>query len=172
MAGQPTKYKAQYHPDLLVSMLSRGDPAIAFMAHENIAKQTFYSWLDDHEEFKDAYQRGLVKAEIYWTQVGKDNLENPDFNHNAHAFLMGSRFGVGKTRKMRANVIAPEDKNISISDRLSSTITSFGDSEVSQEELDKVASSFSKIADIEERTDLAKRVEEISAQLKKTDGKD
>lgn len=165
----PTSYKPEY-PKLLVELLAKGKTAVAFCAEVMVSKQTFYDWVDTHKEFKSAYELGTALAEQYWIELGEANVDNPDFNYNAYAFQMGSRFGIGKTRKSKAKKVSPKGTLIknpkNLLDRFNNAILDYPDGEISHEELEKLASSFMKMADIKEKEELSARVLEIEAQMK------
>jgi hypothetical protein len=139
-------------------MLSRGQSAIEFMAEVSIAKSTFFKWLDEQPEFKAAYDIGTVKAEAHWIKRGEDNLDNPDFNSVYYNRVMGSRFGISGSRKLRKKHICPDDESITVNQRLKNTIDSIADDEVGAEEVEKISNVFSKIADIDEKTELSEQV--------------
>jgi len=163
-----TPYKPEY-PQLLVELLGKGKTAVAFCAEVMVSKQTFYIWIDTHPKFKSAYELGTALAEQYWVELGEANVDNPDFNYNAYAFQMGSRFGIGKTRKSKAKKVAPKGVVIknpkNLLDRFNNAILDYPDGEISHEELDKLAASFMKMADIKEKEELSARVLEIEAQM-------
>ena len=162
-------YKKE-HDQLLLNILSQGKTIVSFCAEVMISKQSFYDWTEKHETFKSAYEIGMMKAEAYWMQLGEDNADNPDFNHALYTFQLGSRFGISKTRKSRGKKVAPKGQIIknpkNLLDRFNNAVLDFPDGEISHEELDKLASSFMKMADIKEKEELSLRVAEIEAQMK------
>jgi hypothetical protein len=165
----PAVYNHDY-PERLIALLSKGKTIVAFCAEVMVSKQTIYNWLDEHPKFKDAHELGMTLSEQYWLQMGEDNADNPDFNQNLYMFNLGSRFGISKTRKSRGNKVAPKGKIIknpkNLLDRFNNAVLDFPDGEISHEELDKLASSFMKMADIKEKEELSLRVAEIEAQMK------
>lgn len=166
---KPTIYKPEY-PKLLIDLMSKGKTAVAFCAEVMVSKQTFYDWVDVNPEFKSAYELGTALAEQHWVELGEANVDNPDFNYNAYAFQMGSRFGIGKTRKSKAKKVSPKGSIIknpkNLLDRFNNAILDYPDGEISHEELDKLSAAFMKMADIKEREDIASRVAEIEASMK------
>jgi hypothetical protein len=99
--GRPTKYHKKYSK-LVLDMMSKGDSVIACCAEIGIAKDTFYNWVKEHSDFSDAYNRGMVLAERWWENIGKNGvlgLEITDMNGTTgrvhpgmYAFFMKNRF--------------------------------------------------------------------------------
>jgi len=94
-AGNPTKYNQQWHIDLLVDIFSNGETIAAFCDEAMISRKTFYNWLKEHKEFKEAYEIVINTAERKWEDYPK---ENPDFNDQYWYMIMKNRFGYGKPR--------------------------------------------------------------------------
>jgi hypothetical protein len=164
----PKIYKPEY-PTLLIEIMRKGKTSVAFCAEVMVSKQTFYDWVDNYPEFQAAYELGTSLAEQYWIQMGEDNIDNPDFNYAHYAFQLGARFGIGKTRKSKAKKVAPSGKIIknpkNLLDRFNNAILDYPDGEISHEELEKLATSFGKMADIKEKEEIAARVAEIEATM-------
>ena len=164
----PASYKDDY-PERLIEVLKKGQTLVAFCAEVMVSKKTLYCWLEEHPKFKDAYELGMSLSEQYWLKMGEDNAGNPDFNYNHYAFQLGSRFGISKTRKLKDKKVAPKGKVVknpkNLLERFNNAILDFPDGEISLEELEKLATSFSKMADIKEREDIAARVAEIEATM-------
>jgi hypothetical protein len=164
----PQIYKDDY-PERLINILKQGNTLVAFCAEVMVSKKTLYDWLDIHPKFKEAYELGMALSEQYWIKMGEDNVDNPDFNYNHYAFQLGSRFGISKTRKAKGKKVAPSGKVVknpkNLLERFNNAILDYPDGEISIEELEKLGASFSKMADIKEREDIAIRVAEIEASM-------
>ena len=163
------KYRPEYC-DLLVEMMSKGSAFIEFCAAVKVSKQTFYLWRDRYPAFKEAHELATSLAEAHWVKKGEENAGNPDFNAAMYHFQMGSRFGIGKTRKIKVSKITKRDKPIkqpkTIMDRFDNAMLDFDDGEVSIEEFNQAVNAFMNMATLAERDELAQRVQDIEKRLK------
>jgi|SRR5271154_1283542 len=94
-SGQPTKYKEEKHIKLLLDIFGNGEGVAAFCAEALISKNTFFSWLKVHQEFKEAYDIAISIAARKWEAYP---LRNPDFNFPYWSIIMRNRFGYGKSK--------------------------------------------------------------------------
>ncbi len=68
--GRPSNYVPGYAQRLTEAMES-GKVTIAMVCRDlGISRPTFYRYLDENEDFKEAYDRGKVSAEAWWDEVG------------------------------------------------------------------------------------------------------
>lgn len=93
-AGRHTKYDREKHIELLYTVFSRGEGGAAFCAEALISRRTFYDWLKQHGEFKEAYDIVLNLAERIWERYP---LENKDMNYPYWQSIMKNRFRYGKS---------------------------------------------------------------------------
>lgn len=75
--GNPT-YKPKFHPEDLLSRMYQGELDVEIYAAWKISKKTFYKWLQDHEDFKEAYEQGLPACEAWWVKEMKNKWQNGD----------------------------------------------------------------------------------------------
>ncbi len=97
----PPKYDAGAHVPLLLKMLSQGESRAMFCAEVKIALRTFCDWLEKYQEFLDAYEAGMVKAQAYWEQVAVDNISTPSFNYSIWLAIMRDRFNYSEHKKLK-----------------------------------------------------------------------
>jgi hypothetical protein len=136
--GQPTKYKGEEHIGLLFEVFKRGEGMLAFCAESLISKQTFYDWLEDYKEFKDAYDIALCLCGKWWESYP---LTNPDFNYPYWATIMRNRFGYGKTRVRIPKDVTPTDK-------INAVLSELEKGELSTQEATQLASVINTQANI------------------------
>ncbi len=93
--------------DSIIAVFKDGNTVAHFCAKHNIARSTFYEWLNNYPEFSIAYEIAQEYAEKYWIDEGKKNLvtqafgeETIKFNESTYALFMGARFGITKARKL------------------------------------------------------------------------
>lgn len=90
----PKKYKDTY-PEELIKMMSEGALNCHIFSKWNIHKDTFYQWMYDHPEFKEAYEIGKPQCETWWVEWGMKGMrgEVKGFNFNAWIAFMNNKFG-------------------------------------------------------------------------------
>jgi hypothetical protein len=71
--GRPPRYARKYCA-MLVDHMSRGGGAESFAGKIGITKQSFYRWVEEHEEFSDAFERGQVKAFEFYENIGVQGI--------------------------------------------------------------------------------------------------
>lgn len=93
--GAPVKYRPEMC-ETLVEVAKQGGHVMQMCAAIGIkSKDTFYRWLDEYEDFNEAYQESKIHAQAFYENlllmgaVGKI----PHFNFSALAMLMNSKFG-------------------------------------------------------------------------------
>lgn len=89
----PLKYKIE-HCKKAEEILATGKSLAAVCAHFSIARSTLYEWRDNHPDFKQAIERGLQKAQVYWEGIGHDGItgEIEKFGAAPWIFTMKNRF--------------------------------------------------------------------------------
>lgn len=114
--GRPSKYKYApvtikepefnlSHAQALLELLSRGVLNTGCMAELGLKKDTFYRWIREHEDFKDAYEIGRPRCETYWSnQLQQMTLERDDKGAKACIMILNNNFGWGKDDLARGNV--------------------------------------------------------------------
>jgi hypothetical protein len=60
-----------------------------------ISKRSFYRYIEQHEEFKEAYEEGKALSEAWWLKQGREAVSNPEHKINATIwiFAMKNKFG-------------------------------------------------------------------------------
>jgi len=99
--GRPTKYKKKFC-EIVLNLMKQGESVVACCAELNISRETFYKWVKEYPEFSDTYKRGMIYAETWWENIGKNGvlcLEIADNKGNVgrvhpgmYAFFMKNRF--------------------------------------------------------------------------------
>ena len=68
--GRPTKYTKAMAAGL-PDMFQNGESVVEVCVALGITKQTFYRWVDEREEFRDAYEKGKEVSEAWWTRLAR-----------------------------------------------------------------------------------------------------
>ncbi len=97
----PAKYKPEY-PALFIQICKDGGSICNFCVAAEIGRQTFYNWLEEHEEFKAAYNIGREYTEEWLTKTGVEGMSGqlPGFNATAWSMLMRNKCGMTADRKV------------------------------------------------------------------------
>lgn len=92
--GAPTKYKDTY-PEELIKLMSEGKLNCQVFSAWGIHKDTFYQWMYDHPELKEAYEIGKPQCESWWIDWGMKGMQGlvPKFNFNTWVAFMNNKFG-------------------------------------------------------------------------------
>lgn len=58
--------------------MSQGKLDVQIYSDWGISKDTFYQWMNEHEELKEAHQIGMAKCESWYAQKAQQALEDRD----------------------------------------------------------------------------------------------
>lgn len=94
-AGRPTPYDEKKHIPLLNKIFEDMEGVAAFCDESSIHRRTFYNWLKDYPEFKEAYEIALCKGSRRWEKLP---LENPNISHPYWMTILKGRFGYYKPK--------------------------------------------------------------------------
>jgi hypothetical protein len=94
--GRPfgtTKYDEAVHVQLLYDVFSSGRGVMGFCAESSICRKTFFNWLKQYKEFKDAYDIVINIAGDKWEQLPLTLLnDGKPFNFQYWHLIMRNRF--------------------------------------------------------------------------------
>lgn len=62
------------------------------MPRNRYCKKTFYNWAEAYPEFKEVVDHGMIAAESWWIEKGRENVDNRKFNHALWLLMMVNRF--------------------------------------------------------------------------------
>jgi len=103
-----TSYKEDKHCPMILEVLcdpNRGTMS-AFCVDAFITDSTFYRWLAKYKIFYSCYRYGLMRARENWEGEGRSGRDDESFNLEYWRIIGASRFGVGKTNRVRLEVDA------------------------------------------------------------------
>lgn len=111
--GRPSKYKnglvteptyVESHPQKLLELMAQGYLDCQIFAYFNVCKDTFYRWLNEHDDFRQAYDIGLPKCEAYWVKRIQDRFEAGDDKGFKYCIsIMNNKFNWGKEESRATN---------------------------------------------------------------------
>jgi hypothetical protein len=91
--GNPT-YNPDFHPDNLIERMTLGELDVQVYAAWQVSKKTFYKWLSEHEDFKEAYEIGLPACESWWlTEMKKKWQQGDEKGFKYCALIVNTKFG-------------------------------------------------------------------------------
>jgi len=103
-----TSYKEETHCPMIIKVLcdpNKGTMS-AFCVEAFITDSTFYRWLAKYKTLYSCYRYGLMKARENWEDEGRRGKDDESFNLEYWRIIGASRFGVGKTNRVRLEVDA------------------------------------------------------------------
>jgi hypothetical protein len=62
----------------MIEMMAEGYFNSWMAAEWGISEDTFYLWRKDHEEFEEAYARGMAVRTVWWEKKGMEMMANGD----------------------------------------------------------------------------------------------
>lgn len=79
--GRPSKFKKEHIGEIL-DLMQQGYTNTRICATLNIPGATFYRWINENEDMKEAYEIGKEKREAWWEEVGMAGMMGkiPRFN--------------------------------------------------------------------------------------------
>ena len=97
-----SKYKDEY-PALYIKICKEGGSICDFCVVVEIGRQTFYDWIDAHEDFSKAHKLGKEITEQWLTRTGIEGMrgDRDGFNATAWSMLMRNKCGMTADRKIK-----------------------------------------------------------------------
>ena len=103
--GLEVKYDPDEHIPLLISLFADGKDIAAFTSQAEIARSTFFRWIDGHTEFARAYEVAREASRIWWESQPIENgglveIDGIKFNTKLWQIIMKNRFELTDQRKL------------------------------------------------------------------------
>ncbi len=81
-------------PDQLIEMMSVGKLDVQIYAEWGVSKDTFYTWLNEYKDLKEAHEIGLAKCEAWYASAAQRALEDRDDKGFKYFIaIMNNKFG-------------------------------------------------------------------------------
>ncbi len=96
LMAKPTKYKPQYC-DELIEHMAKGGHFRGFCGTVSVCEKTGHTWLDKHDEFKEAYGIAKSRCYLWWERLLLSKIvshkDDTQLNTTAWIFTMKNLFG-------------------------------------------------------------------------------
>lgn len=90
--GKPTLYKPEYC-DAAIELGKRGKSVVAMACEFGVHRSVLYDWVEQHPDWKHAFEMAKQYAQVYWEEVGADGVADTKyFNAAVWAKIVGCRF--------------------------------------------------------------------------------
>lgn len=152
-----SSYDPDKHPTQLIELLSNGEGIAAFCAENNIGERTFFDWIDRYSELEEAYQIAKVKGKRWLEAQGTLSMHRKDFQPVVWSMLMRHRCGMTEHRRVPIDFT----KCKTAMEKLAILERQVEKGELTTAEIKNLAEYVRAAADIEQKTDIAERVEEL-----------
>ncbi len=92
--GRPTKYDPSWMLEEVIQIGRIGGSHTEMAVQLGIHKDTFYEWLERHNDFSDAVKIADAAAQTWWERAGRSGAIGliPNWNPTTYIFNMKNRF--------------------------------------------------------------------------------
>jgi hypothetical protein len=106
LKSQKAGYDEKIHCPMIINILCNPNEGTmaAFCVAAKITDSTFYRWLAKYKIFNDCYRYGILMARVNWDEEGRNSRDEEGFNLEYWRIVGASRFGVGKTNRVRVSI--------------------------------------------------------------------
>ena len=157
-------YKKTY-PDLFIKLCKEGKGIADFCIKADIVRSTFYEWVDTFPEFREAFHKGKNHTESILTEMGMQGVVgvHEKFNATAWSILMRNKCSYVEHRKVAIDFTGcktADEKMQVLNERVAQ-------GRLTPKEAKDYADYIKASAEIHEKTELVREVEELKELVKK-----
>lgn len=153
----PSTYDKDRHPQLLIELFTDGCDVADFCAELNISKQTFFTWIKIHAELATAYEIAKAKAEAWLNNKGRKGMTSECFQANVWSMLMRNRCRMTEHRAVQIDFTKCKTSN----DKVKVLEKELNEGNLTPMEAKCFADLIKSTAEINEKTEIAKQVDEL-----------
>ena len=157
------KYKDTY-PAKFIEICQNKGSICDFCAEIMIGRATFYEWIEKYPEFKQAWIIGKELTERWLTKEGIDGMKADKFNATVWSILMRNKCSYVEHRKVGIDFSGcntPDEKMKLLDQRVS-------EGRLTPKEAKDMADYIKVSAEIHEKTEIFKQVDELMRLAGKT----
>lgn len=100
------RYDEEHHCPLVIECISKYGTVSSFCKAAMITDSSFFNWVNKHPMFETCYRYAAMVAREQWEEEGRQGKDDPDFNLEYWRIVGSSRYGLGKTNRVRVEVDA------------------------------------------------------------------
>lgn len=163
MALHQLKYKDTF-PDLYVEICRNKGSICDFCVTVSIGRATFYEWVNKYPEFEKAFVLGKELTEQWLTQEGIDGMKAEKFNATVWSILMRNKCSYVEHRKVAIDFTGcktADEKMAVLNERVAQ-------GRLTPKEAKDFADYIKASAEIHEKTEVTKQVDELMKMAGKT----
>lgn len=149
-------YRPSLHDDMLIAWGRQGKSFINFCLQIGILPETYWAWRNKYPVFEEAVQTYKMYLRQYWEAVANDNIGNPEFSYAC--YRVASKLAGADPDGVRVQGISQAKSPLEKVKRLLERIE---EGDITSRDAKYVADILSIAVDINERTVVAKDVEEL-----------
>ena len=157
-----TKYNAEVHIPLLMSLFSEGKSRSAFCVRAFIGKNTFINWLEVHKDFAEAHEIALEAAQDWWEEFGAVAATESNFNPAFYKMTMVARFNMPTERLIK---IKDFDKAKTHNDRFNKVAEEVSRGTLMAKEAQSMAAMVVAGCKVDETTNIVEEIKEMQARI-------
>lgn len=99
-----TIYDEEIHCPMVIECMSSSGTVSSFCKEAMISDTSFYRWVNAHPMFETCYRYASMVAREEWEDQGRSGKDDPEFNLEYWRIVGSSRYGLGKTNRVRVEV--------------------------------------------------------------------
>ena len=108
--GPPSEFRS-WMCDKVIQMMSEGKIVSECCAALDISHKTFYTWLTNFDEFREAYDLGRPKLEAFWMQKYRESLQTTkDRTVHQALLIFATKNIIGWADKMEQRIKREESR--------------------------------------------------------------
>lgn len=75
-----------------ISLMTEGAHMTKVLKELGISRTTHYGLCDSNDEYRETIEQGKLLSEAWWTEQGRENVKNKNFNNTLFIFMMKAVF--------------------------------------------------------------------------------
>lgn len=154
--------------EIILDIMRTGGIKASVASALEISVRRLSKWLREYPELGELMELGETHSHAWWFKRGKDNLDNPKFNHATWYAIMRNKFGYGDKPSERPQAIA--EWGGTIMEKLATLDTQLKNGELAAEQYEHYVKSILHHTKIFEITSIAPVIEKMDAERKYRDG--
>lgn len=118
--GRPSKYEKSMCLDV-IGVMKDGRSKECAATLMGIHRTTFFDWINEEHptykaDFAYSVKVGEYLSELWWKEVGRSNLPNPQFNVGLYTLHMANRFGWSRKDRLevKGHIIDEQKRTIEV----------------------------------------------------------